>query len=94
MARGAIVVIVSDGWELDEPSVLSEQMARLARLAYRVIWVNPRAANDHYQPLVRGMVASLPHIDVMLSGHSPAAMVELLAAIADVESSHPARPRL
>jgi uncharacterized protein with von Willebrand factor type A (vWA) domain len=93
MARGAIVVIVSDGWELDEPAVLSEQMARLARLAHRVIWVNPRAANDHYQPLVRGMVASLPHIDVMLSGHSPAALVELLAAIADVESSHPARPR-
>jgi uncharacterized protein len=83
MARGAVVVIVSDGWELDDPAVLGEQMARLGRLAHRVIWVNPRVANENYQPLVAGMRAALPHIDVMLSGHSPAAMAELLVAIGD-----------
>ena len=83
MARGAVVVIVSDGWELDDPAILPEQMARLGRLAHRVIWVNPRLANPRYQPLVGGMLAALPHIDVMLSGHSPAAMAELLVAIRD-----------
>jgi uncharacterized protein with von Willebrand factor type A (vWA) domain len=92
MARGAVVVIVSDGWELDNPAVLGEQMARLGRLAHRVIWVNPRIANERYPPLVGGMLAALPHIDVMLSGHSPAAMAELLAAISDVEPAASAPP--
>lgn len=94
MARGAVVVIVSDGWELDDPAVLGEQMARLGRLAHRVIWVNPRVANERYQPLVGGMLAALPHIDVMLSGHSPAAMAELLDAIGNVELSSSVLPSL
>jgi len=57
-------------------------MARLARLAHRVIWVNPRAATEGFAPLAGGMAAALPRVDVLLSGHSPAAMADLLEAIA------------
>jgi uncharacterized protein with von Willebrand factor type A (vWA) domain len=80
-ARGAIVVIVSDGWETGDPAVLGEQMARLARMAHRIIWVNPRSAGAAYRPLVAGMAAALPHVDTFLSGHSLAALDDLLAAI-------------
>jgi uncharacterized protein with von Willebrand factor type A (vWA) domain len=81
MARGAVVVIVSDGWERADPELLGEQMARLARLAHRVIWVNPRSAAEDYEPLVGGMAAALPHVDVFLPGHSLEAVEELVAAI-------------
>ena len=81
IARGAVVVIVSDGWERDDPAILGEQMARLARLAHRIVWVNPRSAAEHWEPLVGGMAAALPYVDTMVSGHSPAAMSELLGAI-------------
>jgi uncharacterized protein len=81
MARGAVVVIVSDGWERDDPDLLGEQMARLARLAYRIVWVNPRRASPRYEPLVGGMAAALPHVDVFVSGHSAAALDEVVAAI-------------
>ena len=80
-ARGAIVVIVSDGWETGDAAVVGEQMARLARLAHRVIWVNPRSAGVAYRPLVAGMAAALPHVDTFLSGHSLDALDDLLAAI-------------
>ena len=82
LARGAVVVIVSDGWERADPALLGEQMARLARLAHRVIWVNPRAATEGFAPLAGGMAAALPRVDVLLSGHSPAAIADLLEAIA------------
>jgi uncharacterized protein with von Willebrand factor type A (vWA) domain len=82
MARGAVVVIVSDGWETGDPAVVGEQMARLARLAHRIVWVNPRRAAAGYQPLVGGMAAALPHVDAFVSGHSVAALDEVLAAIA------------
>jgi uncharacterized protein with von Willebrand factor type A (vWA) domain len=81
VARGAVVVIVSDGWERDDPAILGEQMARLARLAHRIVWVNPRSAAEQYEPLVGGIAAALPYVDTMVSGHSLAAMDDLLRAI-------------
>lgn len=81
VARGAVVVIVSDGWERDDPALLGEQMARLARLAHRVVWVNPRKAAEGFAPLVGGMAAALPHVDTFVSGHSLAALDEVLAAV-------------
>jgi len=81
VARGAVVVIVSDGWETGDPAVLGEQMARLSRLAHRVVWVNPRAAAESYEPRVAGMVAALPHVDAFVSGHSLAALDALAAAL-------------
>ena len=81
MARGAVVVIVSDGWERDDPTLLGEQLARLARLAHRIVWVNPRAAAPSFEPLVAGLRAALPHVDTLVSGHSLAAMDDVLDAI-------------
>ena len=81
MARGAVVVIVSDGWERADPTLLGEQMGRLSRLAHRVVWVNPRSAAEEYEPLVGGMAAALPHVDVLVSGHSLDAVDDVLAAI-------------
>jgi uncharacterized protein with von Willebrand factor type A (vWA) domain len=81
LARGAVVVVVSDGWERDDPAVLGEQMARLARLAHRVVWVNPRSASERYEPLAGGMAAALPYVDAFVSGHSLSALDDVLAAI-------------
>ncbi|HKE75956.1 MAG TPA: VWA domain-containing protein [Acidimicrobiales bacterium] len=87
MARGAVVVIVSDGWDTGDPAVVGEQMARLARLAHRIVWVNPRKAAEGYEPLVAGMAAALPHVDVFLSGHSARALDDVVAAIGSVDRS-------
>ena len=83
MARGAVVVILSDGWDRGDVEVLAEQMQRLKRLAYRVIWVNPLKSAPGYRPLAAGMAASLPHVDVFLSGHNFESLEELAGAIAD-----------
>lgn len=82
MARGAVILILSDGWDTGDPQVISREMQRLRRLAFRVIWVNPRKAAAGYQPLVGGMAAALPHVDAFVSGHSLDALDEVLEAIA------------
>jgi uncharacterized protein with von Willebrand factor type A (vWA) domain len=81
MARGAVVLIVSDGWERDDPSQLSKQMAALRRHAYRIVWANPRVAAPGFAPLAGGMAASLPYIDAFLSGHSADALTEVVRAL-------------
>jgi uncharacterized protein with von Willebrand factor type A (vWA) domain len=82
IARGAVVVIVSDGWEIEDPEILATHMARLSRLSHHIIWVNPRKAVTSYQPLVGGMAAALPYVDTFVSGHSMNALNEVMAAIA------------
>src|SRR3954451_20129639 len=74
MARGAVVVVLSDGWERGDPSLLGEQMARLHRLAHWVVWSNPRAGRAGFAPVAGGMAAALPHVDEFVSGHSLAAL--------------------
>ena len=81
LARGAVVVIFSDGWAQEDPGEVAAQMARLRRLAHRIIWVNPRKAAPHYQPLAGGMAAALPYCDAFVSGHSYTALAEVAAAI-------------
>ncbi|MHB1067939.1 MAG: vWA domain-containing protein [Candidatus Nanopelagicales bacterium] len=81
VARGAVVVIVSDGWEIEDPAMVGEAMARLSRLAHHVVWVNPRKAGPSYEPLVGGMAAALPFIDTFVSGHSVRSLEEVMAAI-------------
>ncbi|NVM96442.1 vWA domain-containing protein [Arthrobacter wenxiniae] len=83
LARGAVVVVLSDGWAQDTPDEVAAQMARLRRLAYRIIWVNPRKAGPGYQPLVGGMAAALPYCDEFVSGHSYGSLSQLAAAIRD-----------
>lgn len=82
MARGAVVVVLSDGWDRGDPEVLGEQMQRLHRVAHRVIWVNPLKVTPGYAPLARGMAAALPHIDAFVEGHSLEAVERLAAEIA------------
>ena len=82
MARGAVVVVLSDGWDRGDVAVLAEQMQRISRLAHRVIWVNPLKSAPGYKPLAAGMAAALPHVDVFLSGHNFESLEELADAIA------------
>jgi uncharacterized protein len=81
MARGAVVVVLSDGWEHGDPALVAREMERLARLAHRIVWVNPRSAATGFAPLAGGMAAALPHVDALLSGHSLAALEAVAEAI-------------
>lgn len=81
VARSAIVVLFSDGWERGDPELLGEQVARLRRLAHAVLWVNPHAGRDGYAPVQSGIAAALPHIDHLLAGHSLATLDELLGVM-------------
>ena len=82
MARGAVVVVFSDGWEREGPEVLGEQMRRLAALAHRVVWANPHRGKAGYAPVQQGIVAALPHIDDFVAGHSLATFEELIEVVA------------
>ena len=81
MARGAVVVVFSDGWERGDPTLLGEQMARLQRIAHRVVWVNPHRGKSGYEPVQQGVVAALPHCDDFVAGHSLATFAELAEVI-------------
>jgi uncharacterized protein with von Willebrand factor type A (vWA) domain len=81
MARGSIFVVLSDGWDRGDPEVLAEQMQRLNRVAFRMIWVNPLKVSPGYAPLARGMAAALPFIDDFVEGHSLDALQRLTEVI-------------
>lgn len=81
MARGAVVVILSDGWDRGEPEDMGREMERLARVTHRLIWVNPLKASPGYAPLARGMAAALPHVDQFIEGHSLNSLQELATLI-------------
>jgi uncharacterized protein with von Willebrand factor type A (vWA) domain len=89
MARGALVVILSDGWERGDPALVAREMERLSRLAYRIVWVNPRVSASDFSPRAGGMAAALPHCDALVSGHSLEALDEVVEAIA-AERGQPA----
>jgi uncharacterized protein with von Willebrand factor type A (vWA) domain len=86
MARGAVVVIISDGWDTGDPAILRREMERLSRVAHRIVWVNPRTQSPEYQPLAGGMAAAWPYCDAVVSAHSLNALDDLTAALA-----HPGR---
>jgi uncharacterized protein len=81
MARGAVVLIISDGWETGEPGLLGAQMARLSRVAHRIVWANPRTQSPRYRPEVGGMAAAWPYCDAVVSAHNIDALDELLDAL-------------
>ena len=83
VARGAVVVIASDGWERGDPEQLGEQVERLRRLAHAVVWANPHRGREGYAPIQGGIAAALPHIDGLVAGHSFAAFADLLEMVAD-----------
>jgi uncharacterized protein with von Willebrand factor type A (vWA) domain len=96
MARGAVVVILSDGWERGDPALVSQEMERLSRLAYRIVWVNPRVAAAGFVPRVGGMAAALPYCDALVSGDSLEALDGVVDAIAarraGTSGQHPVAP--
>jgi len=81
-ARGAVVVVLSDGWERDDPALLGAQMRRLSLLAHRVVWCNPRMARPGFAPVAGGLAAALPYVDDFVAGHSLAALQRLAAVVA------------
>jgi uncharacterized protein with von Willebrand factor type A (vWA) domain len=90
LSRGAVVVVVSDGWERDDPDLVGREMARLARAAYAVVWVNPLKGDPEYQPLAGGMRAALPFVDRFLPGHNVASLEELAGVLEGIERRHAA----
>jgi uncharacterized protein with von Willebrand factor type A (vWA) domain len=86
MARGAVVVILSDGWERGDPALVGREMERLRRLAYRIVWVNPRVSARGFEARAGGLVAALPHCDALVSGHSLEALNEVVEAIGAARS--------
>ena len=81
MARGAVVVVFSDGWERGDAAELGEQMERMQRLAHRVVWVNPHRGKAGYEPVQRGIAAALPHCDELIAGHSLRSFAEVLEVV-------------
>jgi uncharacterized protein with von Willebrand factor type A (vWA) domain len=92
MARGAVVVILSDGWERGDPALVGREMERLRRLAYRVVWVNPRVSARGFEARAGGLVAALPHCDALVSGHSLDALDEVVEAIGASRADDVQRP--
>jgi uncharacterized protein len=84
IGRGAVVIVLSDGWDRGEPEQLDAEMARLRRAAYRLVWLNPLAAHPDYQPLARGMQAAVPHTDRLLAGNSLASLEELATVLEEM----------
>ena len=70
IGRGAIVIVLSDGWDRGDPELLAAEMARLRSCAHRLVWLNPLAADPRYEPLTRGMQAAIPYTDRLLAGNS------------------------
>jgi uncharacterized protein with von Willebrand factor type A (vWA) domain len=89
MARGAVVLIISDGWETGDPALVGAQMARLHRVAYRIVWANPRTQSDRYRPEVGGMAAAWPYCDAVVSAHNFESLDELLAALREPRAHRP-----
>ena len=81
LARGAVIVIASDGWERGDPALLGEQVHRLQRLAHLVLWSNPHRGKVGYAPIQGGIAAALPYLDELVAGHSLNAFADLLELI-------------
>jgi uncharacterized protein with von Willebrand factor type A (vWA) domain len=81
LGRGAVVVLLSDGWDRGDPGALEQEVARLARCSHRLIWLNPLKAHPDYEPLTRGMQAALPHVDEFMAANSLASLEDLAEAL-------------
>ncbi|MDQ4130775.1 MAG: VWA domain-containing protein, partial [Actinomycetota bacterium] len=91
LARGAITILLSDGWDRGDPELLVRETERLRLQARRLVWVNPRPTSVGSQPLAVGMRAVLPHVDDFVPGHDPRAEAGLVRLIADLGSGRPQR---
>jgi uncharacterized protein with von Willebrand factor type A (vWA) domain len=83
LARGAVVVILSDGWDRGDPELLATEMERLHRVTHQLVWVNPLKASPGYAPLAAGMAAALPHVDHFVEGHAFESLEHLARLLAE-----------
>ena len=93
LSGGAVVLLISDGWDRGEPTLLSREMARLQRSCHRLIWLNPLLGSAEYEPLTRGMKAALPFVDDFLPVHNLASLEALAEHLNRLPERRPARPR-
>jgi uncharacterized protein len=91
LGHGAVVLIISDGWDRGEPEILSAEMARLQRASYRLIWLNPLLGSTNYRPLTQGMQAALPWVDDFLPVHNLVSLEHLAVILNDIQEGRPAR---
>jgi uncharacterized protein with von Willebrand factor type A (vWA) domain len=84
VGRGAVIVVLSDGWDRGDPALLDAEMARLRRSAHRLVWLNPLAGHPDFEPLTRGMRAAVPHTDELLAGNSLASLEELARILEEI----------
>jgi len=85
LGHGAVVLIISDGWDRGEPELLAREMARLQRTCHRLIWLNPLLGSPEYEPLTRGIQAALPYVDDFLPVHNLASLEELADRLARLD---------
>jgi uncharacterized protein with von Willebrand factor type A (vWA) domain len=91
LGRGAIAVIISDGWDRGDPTLLAAEMAHLQRSCHLLVWLNPLLGLEGYQPLTRGMSAALPYVDLFLPAHNLASLEALAAMLSRIASERPTR---
>ena len=91
LGRGAIAVIISDGWDRGDPALLAAEMAHLQRSCHLLVWLNPLLGLEGYQPLTRGMSAALPYVDLFLPAHNLASLEALAAMLSRIASERPTR---
>ena len=94
LRSSGVVIVVSDGWDRGDPNLVREEMARLQRSCHRLIWLDPLAGTEYYQPLAGGMAAAYPYIDDLVAVHDLASLYrlgELLAEMAERRSRRPDR---
>ena len=89
--QGAIVIVISDGWDRGEPELLRDAMAHLQRNCFRLIWLNPLLGTSGYQPLTRGMQAALPYCDDFLPANNLASLQALAKLLVEVQGRRPSR---
>lgn len=91
LARGSIVIVVSDGWDRGDPELLAAELERLRRQARRLTWLNPRPLGLDEQPLAVGLRAARPHVDELISGHDVRVVDGLASLIAGLGRGRPSR---
>lgn len=94
LGQGAVVLVISDGWDRGDIDLLRKEMARLQRSCYRLIWLNPLLGSDQYEPLTRGIQAALPYIDDFLPVHNLASLEDLAVHLKEIEDRRPLRRQL
>jgi uncharacterized protein with von Willebrand factor type A (vWA) domain len=91
LGQGAVVLLISDGWDRGDIDLLGKEMARLQRSCYRLIWLNPLLGSTEYEPLTRGMQAAMPYIDDFLPVHNLASLEDLAEHLKQVDDHRPVR---